>query len=437
MARELAGTDRRERKFTVTVASPSECKRVLSIEISKEEIEKAEAKALASFRRDLKVPGFRKGKVPLKYIEKNYGTVIHGDAVQNLLPAVYEDALVREGIKPVGEPKFENLKAEPGEDVSVDIVVEVRPELELRDYEGVKVKVSKRVIGDSEVDETLERVRQQSAVFVVVDREVREGDFLLIDYAPLLDSGEIDRAKVTRNYPLDLSTGSLLPELREGLLGMRIKDEKDIHVEYPRDFPDREMAGTSRTIRVTMKEVKDKRVPDLNDEFAQQLGKNFADLAALKERIKEDLDKEEEKRREHEIEEMIIDRVIENNPFEVPEAMVENYLTSVLEEDRQRRPNVPDEAARENEIREHFGDVAVRTIKKFLILEAVRKQESIELTRDEVDSKIDEISKDGGVKAEEIKQYFKHPERRRSLENELLDKKAIEFLRQNADVKVA
>jgi len=128
--------------------------------------------------------------------------------------------------------------------------------------------------------------------------------------------------------------------------------------------------------------------------------------------------------------------VIEANKFDVPDAMVDNYISSVLEQDRKRRPEVPDEAEREKEVREHFHDAAVRTIKKFLILEAIRKQESIELGSDAVEARIEDLTKDAGEKTDEIKAYFAHPERRRNLENELLDKKIMDFLVEKAEVKV-
>ena len=425
-----------DRKFTVTVTRPSGCKRVLSIEIPKEEVEKEEAHLLAELTRDLKVPGFRKGRVPSKYIEKNYAEAIHEDAVRSLLPAVYEDALVKEGITLIGEPKFENLKAKKGENISVDVEVEIRPEIHLKDYVGVEVGVENKTIGDRDVDETIERIRGQRAVFIVVERPAKEGDLLIIDYAPVLPSGELDTKSAVRNYPVDLTSESLLPEFREGLRGMEVKGEKDIEVHYADDFPEKPLAGVRRTYRVTMKEIKEMRLPDVNDDFARGLGKQFADLAALRLQIKTDLESEEEKRRRHDAEEKIVDRVIASNPFDVPDTMIENYLATIIEQDRRRRPNVPDEAEREREIREHFHAAASRTIKKFLVLETVRNQEHIEVAPEELDASIDELSKSGGEKAEEVKAYFRNPERRRSFENEMLDKKAMDFLRDKAVITV-
>jgi len=429
-SKESMGTQ----NFTVTVTRPSGCKRVLSIEIPKEEVEREKIRVLEELRRDLKVPGFRKGRVPTHFIEKNYAEAIYDDAVRNLLPAAYEESLVREGIAPIGEPKFVNLKAERGEPVKVDVEIEVRPDISLKDYVGVEIRVEKRAIGDKDVDETLERIREQKGSYIVIERPAKEGDVVVIDYGPVLPSGEIDEKKMIRNYPVELSSPSLLPEFKDGLRGIEVNGVRDIVVRYPEDFPEKPLAGTEKTYRVTAKEIKELRLPDIDDSFARELGDQFPDLPALKDRLKADLESEEDTRRRHEIEERIIDRVIDANPFDVPDVMVENYLSSVLEQDRRRRPNVADESAREKEVREHFQAAAVRTIKKFLVLEAVRKQEKIEVDAGEIQAKIDEISKSGGERETEVRAYFSHPERRRSFENELLDRKAIDLLREKAVV---
>jgi len=426
-----------ERKFTVSVASPSQCKRVLSLDIDSEELSKEKALVISKLRGELKVPGFRQGKVPEKYIQKNYASMIHGDAVRNLLPRIFEEALESEGISPVGEPSFDNLKAEDGLNITVDVSVEVRPDVKIDGYKGVKVKVTRKKIDDHAVDHAIEHLQERMTTLKVVDREAQKSDFLLIDYGPVLDSGEVDEQHMSRNHPVDLEGGQLLPEFLEALPGMAIGEDKDVRVKYPEDFPDKDNAGTEKVFRVTVKEIKEKVRPEIDDAFAQNMGSQFSDLAALRKQIEDDLIKDDEKRFEHDVEEGVIDELIKKNPFEVPETMVQNYLSSILEEDRRRRPQVEDEAAREKEVREHFHDAAVRTIRKYFVLDAVSKQESIQVDPTDVDAKIEEIVKGSGEREEEVRSYFRHPERRHSVENELMDKKVLKFLADGADVKVA
>lgn len=426
-----------ERKFTVRVASPSQCKRVLSLDIESEEIQKEKAWVADKLRRELKIPGFRRGKVPEKFVQKNYASLIHGDAVRNLLPKVFEEALDREGISPVGEPSFDNLKAEDGSNITVDVSVEVRPDVTIKSYKGIKVKVSRKKIDDKAMDHALDHLRERMTTLSVVDREVQKGDFLLIDYAPILDNGEIDEQHMSRKYPVDLDGTQLLPEFLEALPGMVIGEDKDVRVKYPEDFPDKDNAGTEKVFRVTVKEVKEKVRPDIDDAFARGMGSQFKDLAALRKQIEEDLIKDEEKHFEHDVEESIIEELIRKNPFDVPETMVQNYLSSILDEDRQRRPQVEDEAEREREVREHFHAAAVRSIRKYFVLDAVKKQETIQVDPSDVESKIDEIVEGSGDRADEVRSYFRHPKRRQNVESEMLDKKVLKFLADGADVKVA
>jgi trigger factor len=433
MEKELTG----DRKFTVNVSSEGQCKRVLDIEIPEEELERERGLIKQELRRDLRVPGFRKGKVPVSYIEKNYGEVIRGDAVRNLLPVVYEQAVRQEHLHPLGEPHFHDLAAEPGEGIKVRIHVEVRPEIEIEGYHSIAVEATRKEVSDEQVQEALQGLRERLASYQPVERAAESTDLVTIDYAPYLESGEIDEKARQKNHPVEMESSNLLEEFRLGLVGMKSGDERDIEVDYPADFPEKSLAGRKRRFHVRMTEVKEKLVPDLDDAFAKRLGDKFETLDALRAQIRKDLEEEEDKRYRHEIQEKAIDRLIERNPFEVPEVMVQNYLASVLDEDRRRRPGVEDEAAREKEVQELFRDAAVRSIRKYFILEAIRRQEAIEVTEEEVGERVQRLAEATGREEQEIRDYLRDPEHRRSLEGEMLDEKVLEYLREQVDVRAA
>ncbi len=421
------------RKFAVKVSSPAQCKRLLSLVIPVEEVKKEEDQIFKKLRSDLKIPGFRKGKVPPEFIKKNYGEVIHSDAVRNLLPAVYEEALEREGIAPLGEPNFENIKAEKDTDISADIAVEVRPEVRIGKYKDLSVKAEKHEIGDSDIDEAMQSIRERMASFRVVEREAGENDYLVIDYAPIIN-GEIDRKKLLKNYPVDMSSDNLLPDFRDGLKGVKPGDKKEFTVHYPADFPEKELKGQDRDFHVEVREVKEKVLPELNDDFVKQLDSGLTSVAELKKRVREDLIEQEIKRYAHEIEEKVIDVIIKNEPFEVPEAMVNNYLASVLEEDKKRRPRVDDEEAREKEVRNLFHDSAVRTVRKYFIMESVRVQENIKISDEELSGRMDKLAGTSERK-DEILGYLRSPDQKSRIEAELADEKVLKLLRESADIK--
>jgi len=423
-----------ERSFTLSVASPSQTRRVLSVQVPAEELEKERAAVLAEMRREIRVPGFRKGKVPAGFIQKNYADVIQSDAVRNLLPAVYEQALDREHLHPLGEPVFENIKLEDG-GVNFDVRIEIRPEVAIKGYDRLSIEVPRRPIGDPDVDQALESLRERLAILEKVNRPAQGADHLVIDYVPLAADGSHEVKSRVEAYPVSLGGESLLPEFREGLVGMKVGDEKEIRVKYPADFGDERVAGTERSFVVRVTEVKEKLLPEANDQFAKRIDETAATMLELKMRIRRQLEMEEENRYRREVDERIIDSIIDANPFEVPEVMVENYLASLVEEDRQHRGRVADEAAREKEIREMLRDSAVRMIRKYFVMDAIRRQESITVSPQEVDARIQGLAQAIGKTEAEVRQMISHPERRRGFESDLVDEKTMGFLRERAAVR--
>jgi trigger factor len=245
---------------------------------------------------------------------------------------------------------------------------------------------------------------------------------------------EKNRAK---DYAVALSSDSLLAEFREGLSGMKAGDEKQIGVKYPADFGDEKVAGTERTFLVKVNEVKEKLLPELDDNFAKRIDETAATLLELKLRIRRQLESEEETRYRRDVDEKIIDTIIEKNPFEVPEVMVENYLDSLIEEDKRHTGQTGSDPAREKEIRELFRASAVRMIQKYFVMDAVRRQEKIELSAEDVNQRIQLLAQGLGKSPEEILQMVSHPERRRGFESDLVEEKTMRFLRDHAVVKSA
>lgn len=426
-----------DRKFTVDVSSPGGCKRVLAIHVPEEELERERRLVIRELRRELKVPGFRKGKVPEGYITKNYAGAIESDAVRNLLPEVFEQAVIREGLHPLGEPSFENLKTGEGDGLRLEAHIEVRPEITVEGYRDVRVEATRQEVTDERVNHTLEHMREHMASYQDVDRAATASDYLVIDYAPYGDDGAPDESARQSQYPVALDSEQLLEEFKTGLVGMQKGEEKDITVSYPGDFSDEELAGKTKKFHVKVVEIKEKLMPELNDQFARRMDEKFATLLELKVQIRKDLEQEEDRRYQHEVQEKIIDQIIAKNTFDVPEVMVNNYLSSILEEDRKRRPQVEDEDKRVDEVSEAYRPAAERTIRKYFIMDAVRRQEGLELSESDIEARIQELADSSRHSEEEIRTALRNPETRRSFEDELLDRKVMDLLRSSADIKAA
>lgn len=436
MDEELAGKSGEDKNFTVRVDETGQCKRMLTLGVSDEVLQAEKKRISKKLQTNVEVPGFRKGKVPASFVEKNYAGAVHGDAVQNLLAKAYEEAILGEDLRPLGEPRFEDLKAEDGEGISVKAHIEVKPEIEIKHYTGVSVEAEKKEIGDEQVDGTLETLRQNMATFQTVDRPAAGDDYVVIDFAPYQESGELNEAARQRNYGVTLENDGLLPEFKQGLQGMSAGEEKEILVRYPDDFAEKNLSGSEKSFQVKVSEVKEKLLPDLDDAFAKHVAPDVESLGELRGRIREDLQREEDARHAQDIQEKIIDKIIEKNTFEVPETMVENYLTSIVEEDRRRRPGVESEEQRDSRVREMFREPATRMVKRYLIMEAVIRQENLSVTPEEFAQKIESLAQGTGRPVEEVEKTFRDSKHRRNLENDFLDQKVLNLLREKADIKV-
>ncbi|HEX5133599.1 MAG TPA: trigger factor [Candidatus Krumholzibacteria bacterium] len=423
-----------DRIFSVTVTSPSPTRRVLSIQVPAEEMEKERSRVTGEYRRELRVPGFRKGKVPVGYIQKNYGDVIHNDAVRNVLPAVFEQALHQERLFPLGDPRFDKVELPEG-GLSFEAHIEVRPDIELKGYDRLSVEATRREIADGDVDEMVTHLRERMAAYSRVDRPATPDDYAVLDYVPLSAEGEAEEQHRVKDYPVLISSENLLEEFRTALTGAKAGDEKTIAVVYPADFGDSELAGTTRSFQVHVTEIKEKLMPEVDDNFAKRIDPGVASVLELRLRIREQLNAEEEARYQRDIDDKIIDAVLTANPFEVPEVMVQNYLASVIEEDRRQRDRGADNEARDQEIREAYRETAIRTIQRYFVLDAIRRQENLTVTRSEIDERIRAIAVRVGKPEAEIRALMEQGRRRASLESDMLDEKSMAFLRERTAVK--
>jgi trigger factor len=350
-----------------------------------------------------------------------------------MLPLVYEQALVRERLIPLGDPRFDNVEFADGA-LKFDATIEVRPDVVLKGYDRVRVEVPKRAVADEDVARAVATLRERLAVFETVDRPATPADTVVIDYVPLDEQGQPEEQARVKGYAVSLESESLLEEFRAGLVGMKAGDEKQIGVVYPADFGDADLAGESRSFQVKVAEVKQKLLPEADDALAKRVDPSSAGLLELRLRIRKELEAEEEARQRREVDDKVVDAIIAENPFEVPQVMVENYLSSLVDEDRRHRGGAADET-REREIRELFRDAAERTIRRFFILDAVKRQEKIEVTAADLDERVRRMAEHVGRPEEEIRRALEQPGRRRGFESDLQDEKTMAFLRERAEVK--
>jgi trigger factor len=369
--------------------------------------------------------------VPLHLLEKYYAPQMEEQVLNQLIKDSYFKALVEHRIAAVSDPEIlENSPLEKGKPFSYSAQVEVKPEVSVQDYQGISLLKEKFEYEDRIVEERLEEMRASRSGMAVSPRdEARAGDFVMIDFEGFVDGTPFEHGKAD-DYQLELSAGSFIPGFEEQLEGMKRGEEREVKVSFPENYGSKELAGKPATFRVVLKEIKEKTLPALDDEFAKGFG--LTSLAELKEKIEENYRQQETSRIDGDLRERLVSALIERNPVEVPETMVAGQLDYMLQNIRNRFKSqgmtLEMLGMNEESFRSMYRDTAVKQVQGSLLLEAVARQEQFKVENAEIDSKLQQIAEMANAPLEAVRQYYGNDENRRSLISQIVEEKAVQFL---------
>ena len=358
----------------------------LTIEVPAEELEKAIENAYRKNKKKISVPGFRKGKVPRQMIEKMYGKeVFYEDAINELIPGAYEKAVEECEEEIVSSPKIDVEQIEAGKPFIFTAEVALKPEVRLGKYKGVKVDKIDIEVTDEEVDAEIEKERQNNARNIAVeDRAVKDGDMTVLDFEGFVDGVAFEGGK-GENYPLTIGSGAFIPGFEEQLIGAEIGKEVEVNVTFPENYQAEELRGKAAVFKCTVKEIKEKELPELDDEFASEVSE-FDTLAEYREDVKKNLTERKEKNAKNQKEDAVIDAIINDSDMEIPDAMIETQQKQMVDDFAQRMQmqgiNMEQyfqlTGSSYDALLEQVKPQAEKRIKSRLILEAVVAKEGIE-----------------------------------------------------------
>ena len=405
-------------------------------EVSPEEVERRLQQAARELGRQMRVPGFRKGKVPPPVVIRRLGReTVLDEALRGALGGWYSEAIEGAGIAPVGEPRLDlgDLPGE-GEALSFSIEVGVRPPATLGEYRGLEVGRRQPAVEDAEVDREVERLRDQLARLETVERPAAEGDHVVVDYTGSLDGEPFDGG-AARDQLLELGGGRLIPGFEEQLLGASSGDERTVEVTFPDDYPEQSLAGRPAEFAVTVHEVKAKRLPDLDDDFAAEAG-GFDTLEELRQDIRTRLEELEEQRIEREFEEAVLDAVVEHAQIDVPEQLVHARAHELLEETLSAltRQGISKDAylkiaGKDEETLAHEAEpAAARALRREAVLAAVVAAEAIEPADEEVRETLRTTAERAGEDLDELFERLRRADRLERLREEVANRQALELL---------
>lgn len=408
----------------------SPTKKRLEVEIPPPRVQEMMEALCRDLNRRVRVKGFRPGRTPKEILERQYGDYIREQVISSLIKETYPLAISQASVEPIAPPIIDTGELRPGEAFTYSAVVEVRPCIVAKGYKGMRLVANREGVTTKEVAAELERLRQMHAQLRQAEGRdrVRAGDIILLDFQGFLGGRPIRDGK-GENYLLEIGSGTMVPGFEEGLIGKKIGTEDRIKVVFPSDHPRKELAGKEVTFKVFIKEIRERVLPKLDDEFAKDVGA-YKDLGELKARIREQLEKIKDRKATESLREAVIDKLLEANPIEIPSSIVAQRAAELLNDLRLRIGRLSPE--QEREAQAAYERIAERDVKASFLLEAVGKQESIELSEQEVERKLQEMANLYQWQLEQVRQNAPLVA---AIRRGLWRDKVLDFIISHADVK--
>lgn len=411
----------------------------LTIEASAEELEKAIAGAYQKNKGKLSVPGFRKGRVPREMAEKMYGKeIFYEDAANALIPEAYEAALADCDLEIVSQPNVDVVQLEAGKPFIFTAEVALKPEIELGKYKGVKVESIDISVVDEEIEAELNKERENNARTISVeDRAVKDGDMTVIDFEGFVDGIAFEGGK-GEDYPLTIGSGAFIPGFEEKLVGAKIGEETDVLVTFPEDYQAEDLKGKEATFKCTVKEIKEKELPELDDEFASEISE-FETLAEYKEDIKKNLTAKKEAEAKNKKEDAVIDAIIADSKMEIPDAMIETQQKRMAEDFAQRVSSqglsieqyFQFTGLTPEKFLEQMKPQAEKRIQSSLVLEAIVAAENIKASEEEYEEELVRMAGMYNMELDKVKEMLDDYAKEQIMKD-LAIKKAVDFVAEQA-----
>ena len=411
----------------------------LVIEVPAEELEKALQAAYNKNNSKISIPGFRKGKVPRQMVEKMYGPgFFYEDAANMLIPVEYEKAAAESGLEIVSRPVIDIEQIEKGKTFIFTAEVAVKPEVTLGEYKGLEVAKANVEVSEEEVAAELEKEREKNARTISVeDRAVENGDMIMLDFEGFVNGVAFDGGK-GENYPLTIGSGAFIPGFEEQLIGKNIGEDVEVNVTFPEEYQAPELAGCAATFKCKVNEIKVKELPELDDDFAQDVSK-FDTLEEYKEDVKAKLAANKADAAKRAKEDAVIEKIIENAQMDIPEAMIDTQARQLVDEFAQRIQSqglsfeqyLQFTGMNLDTALEQMKPNAVKRIQSRLVLEAVVKAENLEVSEEDVKAEIAKMAETYKMDAEKLAEIMSEEEKKQ-IQMDMAIEKAVELVTEAA-----
>lgn len=416
-------------ELKIAVESPRSWARRLTITIPADRVRQEREDVARKLGQSLRLPGFRKGKVPASIVEKRFGPAIEQETLERLVNEAYREALEQEQLQPITQGEIENVDYRPGEDLTFDVEFEVRPEIELSTLGGFTIKAERPEVTDAEVESVLQRIREQQAVWHPVEGEAPvNGDMATVEITPLGATGEEQEEGQPRSYEIVLGEGQAFPAVEEAIRSLKPGEEQDFTLELPSTGEGEEGVTREERARIRLIEVKRPELPELDDELAKSVG-DFEDLASLRTTIRQDLEQEADAEAERSVRQQLIQKILEANPFEVPDSLINRYLDRII------RPREGVDAEQLAETRQLARPAAEQALRRTMLIERVAELEGLYATSAEVDDRVEQMAERLGRPVGEVWAQLQRSGQLTAIEEEITENKVFDYLKSQSTIE--
>ncbi len=422
--------------MTAEIIEVNSCRKNLAVEIPAQEVEQEIDKVAREYSRTIKVPGFRPGKVPMTIIRQRFGNDLIQETTQKIIERCWKDAISQHDLHPIAQPEIKDVDNKPGNPLKFTLSFEILPPLEVKDYKGVAVTLDSSEITDDAVAKTIDNVREQNAQFAPVDSEAKDGHYLTVTVDGQFEDGS--NPSHEEDVTLVIGNPQTNADFSENLRDSKPGDTRSFDVAYPEDFHRKEFAGKKIHYTVVVKDIKEKQLAELNDDFAKDMG--FESLEALRIKVRDDLVTQAKQSAEKKAREALLDSIIERQPIEVPDCMVEDELTART---RQLASSLMyqgidlEKAGFDwKKIFEEERPRAAQAVRRSIFLDAIASQENIAVSDEEIETELHKLAEGTKKTAAAWRSQLEKEDRMHSFEQHLRQNKAFDFIYSNANINV-
>jgi len=435
----------------IEIEDVDSCNKKIKFEIPHQEYDKKVKQYYQRLGREVKVPGFRKGKVPLALLEKQFGPDVKKEVLSNLISEELNNAIVEKDLRAVGQPHLLEVSAEDGTDITVSASIEVLPTIKLQDYSGIELAMAIPRITDEDVNQTIEVMRQRMAKTVTVtDRPAQDKDLLKIDFTSKLGDQPFEGGSA-QDQIIQAGAGQLIEGLDKGMIGMEIGETRDIQVQVPEDYPNKEIAGKDVDFQIVLKGIQEQKLPDLDDEFARSVeDKNYENMDNMKQSVRSELEGFELKEARKAVKTKLAGKITELNQVDLPEGLLKDQVKFMAEQARKKQEKESGHAHHDHEhdhdhdhgievtpeLLKQYREPAMKALQEELILDQLARDLKAEVTEEELEQEVKNMSQLlGGGNLQQIKREWEKNGILARLHNRMKRDKTLEAALEKVTIK--